>query len=155
MEFTTSYILDKPYYKECFEQSLPYSKQAKPKYFLLMLLVTLGLFGIYGLNDHYLGSFLIMLAVLECVSFYYRQPWWVTRQMLSRASGSKVTLIFNEQGISSENHYKNYQLKWDEINSIIDTDQGIILKNSKTMQYISKQILTTEILDFINKKATQ
>ncbi|WP_405602168.1 MULTISPECIES: YcxB family protein [unclassified Pseudoalteromonas] len=155
MAFTTTYTLDKPYFYECFDESLPYSKRAKPKYFLLVLLVALGLFGIYGLNDHYLGSFLIMLGVLECVAFYYRRPWWVTRQMLSRASGSEVTLTFDDDGIKSANHYKNYQLAWQDINTVIDTQQGILLQNKSGMQYISKQILSSEILDFISKKTTQ
>ena len=155
MAFTTTYTLDKPYFYECFDESLPYSKRAKPKYFLLVLLVALGLFGIYGLNDHYLGSFLIMLGALECVAFYYRRPWWVTRQMLSRASGSEVTLTFDDDGIKSANHYKNYQLAWQDINTVIDTQQGILLQNKSGMQYISKQILSSEILDFINKKTTQ
>ncbi|TMO09078.1 YcxB family protein [Pseudoalteromonas sp. S558] len=155
MALTTTYTLDKPYFYECFDESLPYSKRAKPKYFLLVLLVALGLFGIYGLNDHYLGSFLIMLGVLECVAFYYRRPWWVTRQMLSRASGSEVTLTFDDDGIKSANHYKNYQLAWQDINTVIDTQQGILLQNKSGMQYISKQILSSEILDFISKKTTQ
>lgn len=155
MIFTTTYKLDKPYFYECFDQSLPYSKRAQPKYFLLGLLVALGLFGIYGLGDHYLGTFLLMLALLECIAFYYRRPWWVARQMLSRASGSQVTLTFDEEGIKSANHYKNYQLTWQDINEIIFTERGLILKTKRGMQYISKAILTDETIDFINKKATQ
>ena len=155
MAFTTTYTLDKPYFYECFDESLPYSKRAKPKYFLLVLLVALGLFGIYGLEDHYLGSFMIMLAVLECLAFYYRRPWWVTRQMLSRASGSEVTLTFDDNGIKSANHYKSYQLAWQDINEVMDTQQGIILRNKSGMQYISKKIISTETLAFINKKTTQ
>jgi hypothetical protein len=155
MEFTTTYKLDKPYFYECFDESLPYSKRAKPKYVLLILLVALGLLGIYGLNDHYLGTFMIMLAILECVSFYYRRSWWVIRQMFSRASGSEVTLIFNEEGITSQNHYKNDQLKWQDIDKIMTTERGIILKTNNRMQYISKHILCADTLAFINKKATQ
>ena len=155
MAFTTTYTLDKPYFYECFDESLPYSKRAKPKYFLLILLIALGLFGIYGLDDHYLGTFMIMLAVLECVAFYYRRPWWVTRQMFSRASGSEVTLTFDDEGIKSSNHYKSYQLAWQDITEVVNTPNGLLIKNKSGMQYISKQILSPETLDFINKKATQ
>jgi len=154
MAFTITYTLNKPYFYECFDESLPYSKRARPKYFLLILLVSLGIFAIYGLGDHYLGSFMIMLGVLECVSFYYRRPWWVARQMLSRASGSEVTLTFDEHGIKSENHYKNTQLAWQDISKTINTERGILLQSKKGMQYISKQILTNELLEFINKKTT-
>ena len=96
-----------------------------------------------------------MVAVLECVAFYYRRPWWVTRQMFSRASGSEVTLTFDDEGIKSANHYKSYQLAWQDITEVIETPQGLLIKNKNNMQYISKQIVTDEMLDFINKKATQ
>ncbi|WP_350563865.1 YcxB family protein, partial [Psychrobacter sp. CAL346-MNA-CIBAN-0220] len=77
------------------------------------------------------------VAVLECIAFYYRRPWWVTRQMLSKASGSEVTLTFDEEGIKSSNFYKNTQLLWSDINEVITTERGILLKNKKGMQYIS------------------
>ncbi|ASM48944.1 hypothetical protein PESP_a0730 [Pseudoalteromonas espejiana DSM 9414] len=155
MSLTTTYKLDKPYYYECFDESLPYSKGAKPKYFLLLLLVCLGLFSIYAMDDHYLGTFLIMVGVLECVAFYYRRPWWVTRQMFSRASGSQVTLEFTDEAISSSNHYKNHTLTWSEITAITKTPRGYLIHHKHGMQYISSSVLTDDMLDFINKKATQ
>lgn len=155
MVLTTNYTLDKAYFYECFDESLPYSKRAQPKYLLLVLLVALGLFGIYGLDDHYLGTFLIMVALLECVAFYYRRPWWVTRQMLSRASGSEVTLTFDDEGIKSSNFYKNTSLQWQDIQQVITTERGILLQTKQGMHYLSKQILNSEIINFINKKATQ
>ena len=85
MAFTTTYTLDKPYFYECFDESLPYSKRAKPKYFLLVLLVALGLFGIYVLDDHYLGSFMIMLAVLECIVKRFTCAYKLKSRTLIRA----------------------------------------------------------------------
>ncbi|MGO2012167.1 MAG: YcxB family protein [Pseudoalteromonas sp.] len=154
MLFTATYTLDKPYFYECFDESLAYSTQAKPKYLLLVLLTILGLVSFYVLNRHYLGSFMIMMAVLECVAFYYRRPWWVTRQMLSRASGSDVELVINDVGITASNPYKSYQLNWQQVDEVIETHQGLLLKNKRGMQYISKQILTDEVIFFI-KKAPQ
>jgi hypothetical protein len=51
--------------------------------------------------------------------------------MLSRASGSEVILTFDDSGIKSANHYKNYQLTWQEITGVIHTERGIILQNKK------------------------
>ncbi|MGO2130865.1 MAG: YcxB family protein, partial [Pseudoalteromonas prydzensis] len=135
MSFSTTYTLDKPYFYECFDESLPYSAQAKPKYVFLVLLVSLGLTAIYWLEKHYLGNFLIMAAVLECVAFYYRRPWWVTRQMLSRASGSEATLSIDKEGFKSVNPHKSYQLAWQDIDEVIFTPRGIILKSRRGMQY--------------------
>ncbi|MBB1292666.1 YcxB family protein [Pseudoalteromonas sp. SR44-5] len=155
MSFSTTYTLDKPYFYECFDESLPYSAQAKPKYVFLVLLVSLGLTAIYWLEKHYLGNFLIMAAVLECVAFYYRRPWWVTRQMLSRASGSEATLTIDESGFKSENPHKSYQLAWQDIDEVIFTVRGIILKSRRGMQYVSNSVLSDEIIEYIKKRATK
>lgn len=155
MSFTTTYTLDKPYFYECFDESLPYSAQAKPKYIFLVLLVSLGLTAIYALEQHYLGNFLIMAAVLECVAFYYRRPWWVTRQMLSRASGLEATLTIDDEGFKSVNPHKSYQLAWQDIDEVIYTSRGIILKSRRGMQYISNSVLNDEVIEFIKKRATK
>ncbi|HEA17418.1 MAG TPA: YcxB family protein [Pseudoalteromonas prydzensis] len=155
MSFSTTYTLDKPYFYECFDESLPYSAQAKPKYVFLVLLVSLGLTAIYWLEKHYLGNFLIMAAVLECVAFYYRRPWWVTRQMLSRASGSEATLSIDKEGFKSVNPHKSYQLAWQDIDEVIFTPRGIILKSRRGMQYISNSVLNDEIIAYIKKRATK
>ena len=155
MLFTSTYTLDKPYFYECFDESLLYSSQAKPKYALLLLLVCLGLTAIYALDKYYLGNFLILMAVLECVAFYYRRPWWVTRQMLSRASGSEATLTIDESGFKSENPHKSYQLAWQDIDEVIFTSRGIILKSRRGMQYISNSVLSDEIIEYIKKRATK
>lgn len=155
MTLSTTYTLDKPYYYECFDESLPYSSQAKPKYPLLILLITLGLLAFYQLENHYLGSFMIMLAVVECLSFYYKRPWWIARQMMSRASGSEVTIVFDDDGVKAENPHKSYQLSWQQISEIIETERGYILKAQRGMQYISKQALNDEMTAELNKRATQ
>ena len=153
MVFTTTYKLDKPYFYECFDQSLPYSKRAQPKYFLLALLVVLGLFGIYGLGDHYLGTFLLMLALLECIAFYYRRPWWVTRQMLSKASNSEVTLTIDEQGVLSESFYHQGKILWQDITTINETNLGFVLHfkagKSNGKSYLSKSCLSSDAQQYI------
>ena len=151
--YTEKFLLDKAYFQECFDESIQLGEHNKPKYFLLILLVSLGLFSIYGLNKHYLGNFLILLAVVECLAFYYRRPWWVARQMLSRASSSTITLKINETGIEATNPYKSYTVKWEEVDSIVETSKGIVLKNSQYMQYLSSNALSTEARDFILSKA--
>ena len=98
---------------------------------------------------------MIMLAVVECLSFYYKRPWWVARQMMSRASGSEVTIVFDDEGVKAENPYKHYQLTWQQITDIIETERGYILKASRGMQYLSKKALNEEIIAELNKRATQ
>lgn len=150
--FKEEFILNKDYYRECFDESIKLSTYSKPKYFLITLLVLLGLVSSYGLNNHYLGNFLIVLAVIECVAYYYRRPWWVARQMVSRASGSKVTLEIDEQGIRAINPYKEFKFTWQDITEVKETNLGLILTSHKGMQYISNEALSEEARAYILEK---
>jgi hypothetical protein len=147
--YSEKFVLNKSYFQECFDESIELGDHNKPKYFLLVLLVVLGLFSIYILAEHYLGNFLLLLAVVEGLAFYYRRPWWVARQMLSRASGSTVELHINGEHIEAKNPYKHYQLAWQEIDSIIETRKGLVLRSKKSMQYLSNQSISNETRAFI------
>jgi hypothetical protein len=147
--FNIEFTLNKAYFIECYEQSSAYSNLSSLKLPLLILLVLLGLCSIYILNNNYLGTFLISLAILEYVAFYYRKSWWVLRQTLSRASGSKVQLEFNDKNITAVNPYKAFTLNWSDILSVYETPKGLIIKTHKHIQYISNAVINEQIKEFI------
>ncbi|WP_440053725.1 YcxB family protein [Pseudoalteromonas sp. T1lg65] len=139
--FQSQYILDKPYFIECYEESEQNGLGGKPKITLIAMLVLLGLVAIYLLQQSYLGNFLILLAVLECVAFYYRKPWWVARQMISRVAGNTITLTIDQQGITSDSLQKNFSYQFTELDKIQETQRGFLLFHKKNATYISKSIL--------------
>lgn len=150
------FTLDKPYYQECFDESEKFGKANKPKYALVGFLTLLGLVSIYGLENGYLGNFLIILAVIECISYYYRRPWWVARQMISRASGSNVTVEINKEKIKAANPYKSFVFNWQDITKVIKTDRGLLIYSLRGAQYLSLSALDDKTVEFIlaQKKAT-
>ena len=148
--------LNKAYYQECFDESEKFGSTNKPKYALLVLLILLGLMSIYVLDNGYLGNFLIVLAIIECISYYYRRPWWVARQMLSRASGSNVIIEIDEEQITATNPYKTFTFNWQDITDIVKTERGLLIKSLKGTQYLSNNAIDKATADFIlkQKKAT-
>ncbi|KID54753.1 hypothetical protein JF50_23020 [Pseudoalteromonas luteoviolacea] len=147
--FQSEFTLDKQYFQECFDESVALSQHHKPKYGLIGFLLILGALSHYLINQAYLGNFLFVLAAIEGISFYYRRPWWVARQMVSRASGSKVSLEIDEEGIKAQNPYRAFELRWLEINQVIETNKGLLIEHAKYRQYISRQALSQEAYDFI------
>ncbi|BBN80745.1 hypothetical protein PA25_07300 [Pseudoalteromonas sp. A25] len=147
--FTEKFTLDKNYFTECFEESVAFSDKAKPKYPLLVFLILLSGLAWFVLEKPYVASFIALVALLEVVAFVYRKPWWITRQMLSRASGSLVTLQIDERGISAVNPYKQYQLTWQDVQQAHKTNKGVVLKTKHGMQYISKAVISPESFDYI------
>ncbi|CAM4022798.1 YcxB family protein [Pseudoalteromonas byunsanensis] len=150
--FTEKFTLDREYFRECFDESLPLSDRAKPKYSLLVFLIVLAVLSWVVVNNQYLASFLALMAVLEVIAFIYRKPWWVARQMISRAAGSLVVLHIDDEGIKAVNPYKQYQFLWHEIIQAQQTDKGIVLKTKRGMQYISQAAISKQAFDFILEK---
>ncbi|KZN38857.1 hypothetical protein N480_11485 [Pseudoalteromonas luteoviolacea S2607] len=150
--FQSEFILDKRYFQECFDESVKMSQYHKPKYALIAFLVSLGFVAHYLLSQTYLGNFLFILAVIEGIAFYYKRPWWVARQMLSRASGSKVLLTIDDEGIKAENPYRAFSVKWHDIEKVIKTEQGLIIQQQRHNQYISGTVLNQDVYDFIFHK---
>ena len=150
MKYTTSYILNKEYFIESYEQSLPFSDRKKPKFGLVAFLIVLGLISIFMLQNNYLGYFLVALAALELVAFKYQRAWWVARQRLARAAGNEVQLNIDDQGLSTVFNGKKKVQAWHEVAQLIGTEKGIIVVNQKGhRQYLSNGILNDEVRDFI------
>lgn len=150
MNYSTTYILDKDYFLESYEQSLPLSNRKQPKYGLILLLVALALFSILKLQNNYVGYFLFALALLEMVAYRYQKAWWVARQRLSRAAGHEVELKIDEQGISTAANGKTRALAWTNISKTVSTDKGVVLVTNKGYRhYLSNAILNDQVREFI------
>ncbi|WP_105254865.1 YcxB family protein [Pseudoalteromonas sp. T1lg75] len=150
MNYTTTYILNKDYFSESYEQSLPLSNRKQPKYGLILLLVALALFSILKLQNNYLGYFLFALALLEMVAYRYQKAWWIARQRLSRAAGHEVELKIDEQGIGTTANGKTRLLSWTDISEAVATDKGVVLVTAKGhSHYLSNAVLNDEVREFI------
>ncbi|MDP7592625.1 MAG: YcxB family protein [Litorilituus sp.] len=118
-------------------------------------------FGLYILLftqvNAYAAWFVIALGVLEAVSLYYHQPWWVIRQMLSKASNSEVTLTIDEQGVLTESFYHTGRILWHNITDIQESELGIILiftlDKSQGKSYLSKSCLSEAALRYLLNKS--
>ena len=149
--FSTQFILSRDYLTECFDQSLPYGKNAKPNYLFPALLFAAGA-GLLFFTEQpkVAGSMLIALAVLELIHIRFRRAWWLIRQMWGRSSGSEVKLTIDEDGIQTQNPYTQTALLWADIERVIETDLGLILvAKSGGQQYLSKSLFSAELISKI------
>jgi len=149
--FNTQFTLSRDYLAECFDQSLPYGKNAKPNYLFPALLLAAGT-GLLFFTEQpkLLGSILIALAVLELLHIRFRRAWWLTRQMWGRNANSEVKLAIDEDGIKTQNFDTQTALVWTDIERVIETDLGLILvAKSGGQQYLSKSLFSTELISEI------
>lgn len=149
--FNTQFTLSRDYLAECFDQSLPYGKNAKPNYLFPALLLAAGA-GLLFFTEQpkLLGSILIALAVLELLHIRFRRAWWLTRQMWGRNANSEVKLAIDEDGIKTQNFDTQTALVWTDIERVIETDLGLILvAKSGGQQYLSKSLFSTELISEI------
>ena len=101
--FNTTFVLSRHYLAECFDQSLPYGKNAKPNYLFpgLLLIAGAGLL-FFTEQPSVIGFILIALMILELIHIRFRRAWWLTRQMWGRSAGNVVELTIDESGIQTQ-----------------------------------------------------
>ncbi len=146
-------MLDKAHFSECYVESMitEHSFRAYFKAIILALIAIVLLFVVQA--DPYISWFIVALSALEALAVYYHKPWWLTRQMLSKAAGSKITLTLNEQSITSKSFYGENILLWQNLSIIKKTAQGWLLSHQGGKYYISSQCLSGEAEDFLAKQA--
>ena len=149
--FNTQFTLSRDYLAECFDQSLPYGKNAKPNFLFPVLMFAIGA-GLLFFTEQPMvaGVMLIALAVLELIHIRFRRAWWLARQMWGRSADSEVKLTIDEDGIKTQNSYAQTALLWADIDTVIETDLGLILvAKSGAQQYLSKSLFSTELISQI------
>ena len=151
--YTTTFTLDKAHFNECFSQSVN-SEFSIRAYIKAMVLAGVGLLSFYIPDvSTYFSWFMIGLGVLDALSVYYQRPWWVARQMLSKAANSEVTLEINEQGIKTKSFYVDSQLDWSEIGSLAETELGFLITATKGgRHYISNTCLSEQAKQYLRAK---
>jgi len=154
MHFESEFILDRKHLEECYDQSQPFSKNKTPKIKLISLLIIAGvILLIFAEQQNHLAFFLIALATVEYLSFYYRRGWWVTRQVWSKNSGNTITLTIDDKGITTKSIYINSELIWDDISQVNETEKGLLLTLKNTgSNYLSKANLNDAIVTFIKQQ---
>lgn len=153
--FETNFTLSRDYLAECFDQSLPYGKGAKPNYLFPALMLAAGAGSlIFTEQPKVLGYMLIAFAILELLHIRFRRAWWLTRQMWGKSAGSKVTLTIDEDGITTQNDHTQTALLWPDIERVIETELGlIIVAKSGGQHYLSKSLFTADLVSEIVARA--
>tara|TARA_B100000809_G_scaffold68421_1_gene65570 strand:- start:811 stop:1278 length:468 start_codon:yes stop_codon:yes gene_type:complete len=151
MNYSTSFILDRAHLTECYDQSLPHSPKKRLRVEFIVATLGAGI-ALLAYSDvaGFFPSLLIGLGVIELLSFYFRRPWWLARQLLSRSANCEVLLSVNDKGVNSHTPLGDTQLLWREIKKLIDTPKGIILETQQGGQsYLSKSVLNNDVLAYI------
>ncbi|WP_435236998.1 YcxB family protein [Psychromonas sp. PT13] len=156
MHFESEFILDRQHLEECYDQSQPFSKNQTPRIKLISLLIIAGItLLIFTDQQNHLAFFLIALATVEYLSFYYRKGWWVTRQFWSKNAGNTISLTIDDKGITTKSLYINSELKWDDISHIDETEKGLLLTLKRNgSNYLSKANLNDNVVTFIQQQIT-
>jgi len=154
--FTCKFTLDKPHFNECYSESNTVDRSMNA-YLKAGILMAFGLIILlFTPVNGYAAWFVIALGILEALAIYYSQPWWVLRQMLSKASGSEVTLTIDELGVLSESFYNTGRILWSDVFDIKETSLGFILhfnvEKRTSKSYLSKGYLSNSAQEYIINK---
>lgn len=149
--YSTTYILDKAHFDECYTQSVTPDPTLKP-YYKGIGLVLIGIALIFTNISLYLAYFFIGLGVIEALNVKYHKAWWLMRQMMSKAASNDVTLTIDEQGIRTQSQYVNSQILWTDIYRINETEKGFLITHKAGTSYISSSCLDDSAIAYIKAK---
>jgi len=144
--FSTQFTLSRDYLAESFDQSLPHGKNAKPN-FLFPTILFLGGAGLlyFTAQPKIAGIMLIALALLELLHIRFRRAWWLVRQTWGRSDDTEVELSIDDNGIQTQSVHSKTVLLWVDIDSVIETELGLILVvKAGGQQYLSKSLFSAE-----------
>ena len=153
--YSKSYILDKSHYSETFDESVIVDT-SKTVYFKSGVLAIFGLTILLFTNvNPYAAWFIVALGALEALSIRFKKPWWLARQMMSKAANAEMTLTINEKKITSKSFYVNHVILWSEVRKLEPTTQGWLVIHSLGRNYISNRCLSDEATAFLQQPAEQ
>ena len=147
--FSTQFTLTRDYLAECFDESLPHGKNAKPNYLFPACLFAAGS-GLLYLTDQpqFAGWTLVALAVLELFHIRYSRAWWLARQMWGASANSEVTLTIDETGIQTHSPFSQTEVLWPDIKRVIKTELGyIMVDKASAQQYLSKSLMPDGLIE--------
>lgn len=151
--YSTTYLLDKSHYIETYEASVP-ADNSKKVYLIAILLALVGL-AVLMLTEinAFVAWFIIALGGLEVFSIRFKKPWWLARQLISKAANTELTLTIDEHGISSKSIHVKSVLPWSDVSQIEPTSQGWLLYHNGSKNYLSGRCLSEAATEFVNRKA--
>jgi hypothetical protein len=153
--YSTTYELDKAHFQECFSESVVIVTPINAYKKSIALTIAGMLLVLFTQMNPYAAWFVFALGILEAVSTYYQKPWWVMRQMLSKAAKGNVDLTIDEQGIVSKSFYASLTLLWSDVLFIETTQLGWLIKHAKGRSYISNKNLSAAAILFLTEKLDQ
>lgn len=150
--YSTTYLLDKSHFSETFDESVTPS-DPKTAYLKAIGLIAFGLtILIFSRISAYAGWFVIVIGIVEALSVVYKKPWWLARQMISRAANENLSLTIDDEGISVESEFVNSQLLWTDISHFESTKRGWLLHHNMGKSYISLRCLSQEANAYIHAR---
>lgn len=148
---TSYYILDREYFSECFDQSAD-TTTGFNSYRLAIALATISCALFMLEMETYIAWFLLCLSGVELLSIRYKRAWWITRQMLSRAAGSKVDIRIDDDGIFTKSPHHQQSMNWSDITEIKCTERGFVICHDSGNRYLSKNGLGAVAVNLLTEK---
>ena len=151
--YSTTYILDKSHFSETYDESTIVDN-SKTVYLKSIILALLGL-AIYLFTEinPYVAWFIVGIGAVEVFSIRFRKPWWLARQLISKAANTELTLTIDENCIRSKSDYVESKILWDDVIKIEHTAQGWLIFHAAGKNYLSGRCLSEAANEFISAKA--
>ena len=150
--YSITYVLDKSHFSETYDESVTVDDSRKP-YLKAIVISMVGMLILYFTDiDAHIAWFIVALGGLDALSVRFQKPWWLARQMISKAANNPLTLTIDDTGVSSKSHYVEGTILWKDISKFEKTSQGWLLYHPGGKAYVSDRIMSEETQKYIAER---
>lgn len=147
--YQTTYTLDKAYYVECYDDSVTVDHSFRP-YMKAAVLIGFGLLLMVATDiSAYMAYFVFGLGIVEALGVFYQKPWWIARQLLSKAANNEVNLLIDEQSITTKSAFVDLTIPWQEVSELQKSAKGWLFVYKGSKNYLSDRSLDASAQHFL------
>lgn len=157
MNFKVTFIPDKDYYKEAYNEMISPNKLKKYEPLFASIMVVFGI-GLYFFdNSNKLGILSLVFSgfgLYEFYKFYNEKRKWLKDRLDSKIAGQSLKFEFTDSMIILSGPFSTGELKWNGLRNIIKTKNGILLKpeNGISIYLPDRIFMEKEQINFIMSK---
>jgi len=157
MNFILTFIPDKQYYIEAYDEIISLLKYKKYEPYFAIILIGMGI--ILYFQDTYKVSELMPIlfslsGIYQLFKLYFEKKKWLKDRLDSKIIGQQIKMHFTDEGIKHNGPFSNGELNWKGLKKIVKTKKGILIKPENGISiYLPNTVFKNEVqLEFILSK---
>ena len=154
---TASFALDREYMSEGFDQFRRFGSRWRVAEWVIGVAFILAGFALFNYTDWAIATpvALVVIGIVEILSSRIKKFFWLRKHAKSKASGVKIEMTFDEEGIESKTDASVSRLDWSAVEKCVRTPRGILLwPQEEIYVWIPESVFGIDAINFVESRVS-